>query len=140
VTEGKGLTIQSFLNSSFHPVKSSRVMFFLRDDNNRAVLNANAMGLDILIEKYGNRINAHRIGETEQRIKGNAPELKYLYEVTLNGIENRSDIGRIIWEELAMLCIEHPFDIKIIKPEGLVDCVITSLERIKDGKPDCWQP
>lgn len=139
-TEGKDLSIQGFLHHSNHPIRSESVMFFLNEFNDYAALYADAEGLDILIEKYGTRITATKIKEIEPNITGTAPELRYLYEVTLHGISDVGPLGRVDWKELAMLCIKHPHNIKIVEPEGLIDGIITCLEWTQEGHPGYWDP
>lgn len=129
-TEGKNMTIWSFMHPSKHPVKSGSTMFFLNEYNDYAVLNADPVGLDILIEKYGNCITTKKIKEIEQDCEGITPELKNLYEVRLNGDSAVDALGRIDWYELVMLCLKHPGHIKILKPDHLIDGIITSLKMI----------
>ena len=139
-TEGKNLKADGFLNSSKLPFGTGRVMFFLSEYNDKALLQANAEGLDILIERYGNRITAYKIKEIKPRIEGTAPELRNLYKVELRAAPGSMEIGRVEWDELAMLCIKHPFVIKLIEPQGLIDGMIYNLERIQKGGPDYWEP
>lgn len=131
-TEGKNMTIRSFIHPSNHPIKSGSAMFMLSEYNDYAVLNADAEGLDILIEKYGNSIETYIIRQIETDTEVVTPELRNLYEVRLNGDRSVDALGRIDWYELAMLCVKHPAHIRIIKPDHLLDGIKYCLERTDD--------
>ena len=125
-TQGRDKTIQDFLSIHSHPIRSQRFMFFFTVMNDQAILEVNAEGLDIIIDKFGNRMSVRKLSKTSNYKKGTAPELKATYEVTLRGIV-RND-----WYELVILRLRYPLQIVIKKPEHLISGIIHTLERLED--------
>lgn len=124
-TYGKSLNLQEFLSPEHHPARSQHFLFFFGENSQRPILCANAMGLDILIDVFGNRLTARKITENNTE-----SALNYKYEVKLKGII------RYDWFELVSLCLRYPEYIKIKEPQALFQAVKTSIEKLDDYSLD----
>ena len=125
-TYGKEMKVQDFLSPKYHAVRSQHIMFFFGNNASRPTLSVDAMGLDILIDKYGKRISVNKMYLLDEQDDWLDSQQRQMYEVTLKGIIHYD------WYELISLCLKHPHEIKIKEPPALIDGVITSLERLNE--------
>lgn len=125
-SNGKGMTILDFLNPKYHAIRSQHIMFFFGKNAKRPTLTVDAMGLDILIDKYGKRVAVKKMYLLDEQDDWLDSRQRQMYEVTLKGIIHYD------WYELISLCLKHPHEIKIKEPTTLIDGVITSLERLNE--------
>ncbi|MBR3278847.1 MAG: WYL domain-containing protein [Lachnospiraceae bacterium] len=132
-TYAAGWSVQRMLTETRHPTRSGHFFFFFKGPaaEGKAELKVNAEGLDILIDRFGNRVTRIQlINETDPDAEESAAELRHMYKVTLtNMIFNE-------WDELALLRYRYPKQIRILEPQGFMDSIRYNLERFSEMYPD----
>ena len=121
-----GLHTGAIKFGGMHMSDQRNAEFFFGQNAKRPTLTVDAMGLDILIDKYGKRVSVNKMYLLNEQDDWLDSQQRQMYEVTLKGIIHYD------WYELISLCLKHPHEIKIKEPTRLIDGVITSLERLNE--------
>ncbi len=106
-TVAKDKTIQDFLGCSFNPHTHEAIPFRFKEDVH---LRVSSRGLDVLLDRFGKRMNIIRLPETNDLYAGPTKELAYIYDITIK------DVARNDWYELLILLLRYPIsDINFTK-------------------------
>lgn len=132
-TDAAEMTVRDILIQTFHPTRNGHFFFFFDRPAGKGIaeLKVNAEGLDILIDKFGNRVTRIQlIYETDPDADETIPKLRNMYTLTLTNMLFDE------WDELALLKYKYPRQIRILEPDVFMDGIRHNLNMFKEMYPD----